>query len=79
MAMSKAGETSMTKVPRVWCDGAGGIRSTGGYRPSALGHPRVWLEIDERGYVNCGYCDHRFVLVGGAADPASMSGPNKPA
>jgi len=33
-----------------------------------LGHPRVWLEIDERGYVDCGYCDKRFVLKGGPAD-----------
>ena len=30
----------------------------------ALGHPRVWLEIDEHGYVDCGYCDRRFVLQG---------------
>jgi len=29
---------------------------------TALGHPRVWLEIDERGYVDCPYCDRRFVL-----------------
>ena len=47
---------------RVACDGAqDGI-------PAALGHPRVWLEIDEKGYVDCGYCDRRFVLIGGAAD-----------
>ena len=35
---------------------------------TALGHPRVYLEIDEKGYVDCGYCDRRFVLIGGAAD-----------
>jgi NADH dehydrogenase (ubiquinone) Fe-S protein 6 len=42
---------------RVSCDGASNIR--GG---AALGHPRVWLEIDEKGFVDCGYCDRRFVL-----------------
>jgi NADH dehydrogenase (ubiquinone) Fe-S protein 6 len=33
-----------------------------------LGHPRVWLEIDESGEANCGYCDRHFVLKGGPAD-----------
>jgi uncharacterized Zn-finger protein len=37
---------------RVWCDGLGG----------ALGHPRVYLEMGAKGYVECGYCDRRFVL-----------------
>jgi len=62
--MSQAPETVTVTSRRVACDGASGIRSTGGYKPSALGHPRVWLEIDERGYVDCGYCDKRFVLAG---------------
>jgi hypothetical protein len=30
----------------------------------------VFLEIDEAGYVDCGYCDRRFVLIGGPADGA---------
>ena len=64
--MSQPPETVTTTSTRVCCDGAAGIRSTGAYQPSALGHPRVWLEIDERGYVECGYCDRRFVLAGGA-------------
>lgn len=39
---------------RIACDGGEG----------ALGHPRVWLSIDEdTGWVECGYCDKRFVLV----------------
>ena len=39
---------------RIACDGGEG----------ALGHPRVWLSIDEEtGWVECGYCDKRFVLV----------------
>jgi len=67
--MNTAPEISLTTSSRVWCDGAGDIRSTGGYAPSALGHPRVWLEIDQRGYADCGYCDRRFVLIGGPADP----------
>jgi len=46
---------------RIACDGSGDV-------PAALGHPRVWLEIDEKGYVDCGYCDRRFVLIGGVAD-----------
>jgi NADH dehydrogenase (ubiquinone) Fe-S protein 6 len=54
-------ETFRVNSPRVACDGSGDV-------PAALGHPRVWLEIDELGYVECGYCDRRFVLVGGPAD-----------
>jgi NADH dehydrogenase (ubiquinone) Fe-S protein 6 len=55
---------------RVSCDGSGhGISA-------ALGHPRVYLEIDEHGYVDCGYCDRRFVLVGGPADNPDLA--NKP-
>ena len=51
---------------RVVCDGASDI--PGG---AALGHPRVFLEIDESGAVDCGYCDRRFVLAGGPADAAA--------
>ena len=51
---------------RVSCDGSSDI--PGG---AALGHPKVWLEIDARGYVDCGYCDRRFVLKGGPADQAA--------
>ena len=58
--MSSAPETVHTDSTRVMCDGSSDIR--GG---AALGHPRVWLEIDEKGYVECGYCDRRFVLKGG--------------
>ena len=56
-------ETVRTNSPRVACDGATDI--PGG---AALGHPRVWLEIDEKGFVDCGYCDRRFILAGGPAD-----------
>ena len=53
-------ETTRVTQPRVACDGATDI--PGG---AALGHPRVWLQIDDTGYVDCGYCDRRFVLAGG--------------
>ena len=56
---------------RVWCDGAGDIRGGENYRPAALGHPRVYIEIDEKGYVDCGYCDRRFVLRGDATEHGS--------
>ena len=56
-------ETVRVSGPRISCDGATDI--PGG---AALGHPRVFLQIDEHGYVDCGYCDRRFVLIGGPAD-----------
>ena len=64
--MNQPPETVTVTTTRVCCDGATGIRSDGRFKPSALGHPRVWLEIDEKGHVDCGYCDKRFVLAGGA-------------
>jgi NADH dehydrogenase (ubiquinone) Fe-S protein 6 len=66
--MQQAPETVLTSTTRVKCDGSTDIR--GG---AALGHPRVWLEIDERGYVECGYCDKRFVLKDGPADSAQAA------
>lgn len=67
-------EIVFTESRRVKCDGATGIRAKG-IASGALGHPRVWLEIDEHGYVDCGYCDRRFVLRGGPAegvDPSAL-------
>ena len=58
---------------RVSCDGASAIRGGKGYRPAALGHPRVFLEIDEHGYVDCGYCDRRAARSGGPADGADQA------
>ncbi len=54
-------EISLVASPRVACDGAADIAP-------ALGHPRVYLQIDEKGFVDCGYCDKRFILKGGPAD-----------
>ncbi|GIT91662.1 hypothetical protein JANAI62_21190 [Jannaschia pagri] len=46
-------ETEVVHTTRICCDGGEG----------ALGHPRVWLSIDPKvGWVECGYCDKRFVL-----------------
>ena len=61
-------EVLLVNSKRVSCDGASDIRGGDNYRPAALGHPRIYLEIDEHGYVDCGYCDRRFVLRGGPAD-----------
>ena len=55
-------EVIRTSQLRVACDGSGQV-------PAALGHPRVFLHIDaDLGYVDCGYCDRRFLLEGGPAD-----------
>ncbi len=49
-----APETQEVSTARVSCDGH-------------MTHPRVWLQIPEdRGWVECGYCDKRFVLSGDA-------------
>ena len=48
-------ETEIVDRTHIACDGGEG----------ALGHPRVWLQIDETiGWVECGYCDKKFVLGG---------------
>lgn len=47
---------------RVACDGGGG----------ALGHPKVWYEIGADDFVECGYCDRRFVRKGSALDSATQ-------
>ena len=60
-------ETIRIKSPRTACDGAGAI-------DAALGHPRVYLHVDgATGFVDCGYCDRRFVLEGGPADMQQTS------
>lgn len=49
-------ETVETDSETVACDGSGGVG----------GHPRVFLTIGPEGYVECPYCDRRFVLKAGA-------------
>ena len=49
----KAPETQTVTSWKVACDGGVG----------GLGHPRVWLSIPhDSGFVECGYCDKRFVI-----------------
>ena len=67
-------ETTYVDTHRVWCDGASDIRGGPNYRPAALGHPRVYMQIDEQGFVDCGYCDRRFILEGGVADDRTVTG-----
>lgn len=66
-AAATAPETTVVDTALVWCDGAGDIRHGANYRSAALGHPRVYLQIGREGFVDCGYCDRRFVLAGGPA------------
>ena len=48
-----APEVEYVTSSRVSCVGQGG----------ALGHPKVWYHIPaDRGWVECAYCDKRFVL-----------------
>ncbi len=57
--MAKAADTIETiKVDETTtaCDGGGG----------ALGHPKVYLNLDSGGAVDCPYCGLRFVLADGA-------------
>lgn len=54
-------EPEVIEVDRsqIACDGTGG----------SGGHPRVWLQIDpEKGWVECGYCDRRYVLKPGSVE-----------
>jgi uncharacterized Zn-finger protein len=49
-------EVVAVRSHRIACDGVGG----------ALGHPRVYLEMGGEPFVECPYCDRRFVLAAGA-------------
>lgn len=51
-----APEVFQVESESVACDGGGG----------ALGHPKVYLTMQGRGFVECGYCDRRFELTAGA-------------
>jgi uncharacterized Zn-finger protein len=50
-------EVFVVNTARVSCDGGG-----------ALGHPKVFLQIGEENFVDCGYCDRRFVLSDAAIE-----------
>lgn len=51
-------EVFFVEEPLVGCQGTGG----------AVGHPLVYLRIGASGFADCGYCDRRYVLAGGASD-----------
>lgn len=51
-------ELIVVQSPRVACDGGQG----------AAGHPLVFMQMGPEGFVECGYCDRRFVLSPDAAD-----------
>ena len=53
-------ETIVVEDTTVACDGGG-----------ALGHPRVFLNLGDKGEIECPYCDRRFVLKGPASEGAS--------
>lgn len=56
---TQAPEIKIVESSKIACDGGEG----------ALGHPRVWLHIpEETGYVECPYCDAKYILKGSAAD-----------
>jgi uncharacterized Zn-finger protein len=48
----EAPEIIEVETSRVSCEGIGGT----------LGHPRVYLEMGDESFVECPYCDRRFVL-----------------
>ena len=50
---------------RVACDGGGG----------ALGHPLVYMEMGDSDFVECGYCDRRFVLKGRRGETSELAAP----
>lgn len=47
----------IVSTTRVKCNGGGG----------ALGHPMVWMDMGDDGYVICKYCDKVFKLDPNAA------------
>jgi uncharacterized Zn-finger protein len=64
-AMFAAPETVIVTSHRIACEGVGG----------ALGHPRVWLEMGEAGWVDCSYCDRRFIAATGPGDESEQLAP----
>jgi uncharacterized Zn-finger protein len=57
-------ETIVVNSTRVACDGGG----------AALGHPKVYLEMGDAHFVECGYCDRRFMLSPEAAEARAEGG-----
>lgn len=53
-------EEIVVATKRVACDGADPVLG------ATLGHPLVYLDMGEDDFVECGYCDRRFVLAADA-------------
>ena len=60
MTAQEALETSYVETATVSCDGGDG----------PLGHPRVFLNLEEHGEIDCPYCSHKFILTAGANQAA---------
>lgn len=60
-ANTPAPEIIVVDAKKVMCDGGGG----------ALGHPRTYYEMGDDEFVECLYCDRRFVLKGSKEDPTA--------
>ena len=66
-------EQIVVATKRVACDGGDGVHG------ATLGHPLVYLDMGEDDFVECGYCDRRFVLSADAhseneyLDPAARA------
>lgn len=59
--MHDKNDTTIVTKSTISCDGNVGT----------LGHPRVWLVTSpETGWVECGYCNQRYVLAPDAAEDA---------
>jgi len=61
-----APETVEVNKLEVVCDGSSNPTTgedSGGYDP--LGHPTVFLNMGSKGWVECPYCDRKFVLRDG--------------
>lgn len=53
-------EEVVVTTKRVACDGGNG------HTGATLGHPLVYLDMGADDFVECGYCDRRFVLAADA-------------
>ncbi len=60
-----APEVVKVRSRRIACDGDGG----------PLGHPRVYMEMGEANFVECPYCDRRFVLAPHSTDEDELGAP----
>jgi len=56
-------EVIETDEPKVACDGGG-----------ALGHPKVYYDLHTHGFIDCGYCDRRFVWTKHPGAEAILAG-----